>query len=103
MHWAAGYNVKVIVKLLLDRGADVMAMDRDDATPLHSAAESNNDPAVFELLLEHGVDVNARTIYGETPLMAAIYSNNALGTVIKLLIGPRAPTSRLVNTTAELR
>ena len=51
---------------MLDGGGDVKAMDRDDRTPLHSAAESNSDPAVFELLLEHGADVNARMTSGET-------------------------------------
>lgn len=40
MHRAAGQNAKSVVRLLLDRGGDVTAVDKDDRTPLHMAARS---------------------------------------------------------------
>jgi len=65
--------------LLLDRGADVDARNRDDVTPLHQAVRARNLAAV-EVLLVRGADVNARDKRGSTPLHRAVSGTGAGGT-----------------------
>jgi len=56
-----------VVRILLDRGADVHSADRERATALHFAAHGPSTP-VIELLLVHGAAINAKTKRGHTPL-----------------------------------
>ena len=49
-------------------GADVEARDKDDMTPLHSAALADA-PAAIAALLEAGSDLEARNRFGDTPLV----------------------------------
>jgi ankyrin repeat protein len=57
LHWAQG---KEFSPVLLERGADVDALDINKGrTPLHQASESGHLGAT-RVLLEHGVDVNSR-------------------------------------------
>ncbi len=66
--------------LLLERGADPDARNRDEVTPLHQAVRARN-LAVAEVLLEHGADANARDRgRGSTPLRRAVSANGAGGT-----------------------
>ena len=51
----------------LQSGADPKARDEGGRTPLHRAAESNENPAVIEALLDAGADLKARDSLGETP------------------------------------
>ncbi|KAN0142126.1 Ankyrin repeat-containing domain protein [Lactarius tabidus] len=60
-------NGVVVARLLLQRGVDVHAHDKDHDTPLHSAAFKG----VLEIagvLLDHGANVNAENKQGRTPL-----------------------------------
>ncbi len=59
------------VELLIRRGADVNAVDRDRGTPLHAAAFLGH-AKVVHALVENGADVNAVNVRGETPLGVAI-------------------------------
>jgi ankyrin repeat protein len=60
-----------IIKLLLDRGADVNGTDMYGETSLHVAAK-NNHPENVKLLLNHGADINYKdTKYKQTPLHIA--------------------------------
>ena len=63
------------VRLLLDRGANVLAAARNymKVQPLHAAVSSRN-PEIVALLLERGADPNARQQVGYTPLMGAAAS-----------------------------
>jgi hypothetical protein len=53
------------VKLLLDKGADATAKDRDGKTALDWAAASKHE-VVVELLLENGADIGAFTMSVES-------------------------------------
>ena len=60
-----------IVKLLLERGANVNAkLTLNGGTSLMFAAEKGQTEVV-KLLLEKGVDINAKSIDGRTALAAA--------------------------------
>src|SRR4029077_4684407 len=64
-----------VVKLLLEKGANVAVRGYLNTTPLLSATGAN-DVASVRLLLEKGADVNAKDLTGQTPLMnAALYGN----------------------------
>ncbi len=80
--------------LLIDRGADPSARNRDDVTPLHQGARRRN-LAVVEVLLARGAEVDARDRgRGSTPLRRAVSGTGASGTA-----GTRAlmlPLARLL-------
>jgi ankyrin repeat protein len=74
---AAEGGHEAVVRLLVNRGADVNAKKDDDhgeETALMGAAEGGHE-AVVRLLVDHGADVNARRSdyyrRGETALMGA--------------------------------
>ncbi|KAK7521455.1 ankyrin repeat-containing domain protein [Phyllosticta citriasiana] len=65
----------LLLKSLLDFGAEVDARGTDNLTPLIHAAR--NDNASFaSLLLEYGADINAASSTGATPLTTAITHNS---------------------------
>jgi uncharacterized protein len=66
-----------IVKLLLEAGADVKAVDPGmKATALHAAAYAGRTEAA-RLLIEHGIDINRQgPKNGYTALHDAIWENN---------------------------
>lgn len=56
-----------IAQLLLERGADVNAPDKDHWTPLHSASYFGR-PEILRVFLDHGATANVENDDGETPL-----------------------------------
>jgi ankyrin repeat protein len=72
-----------VVKLLITRGADARAVDKLQATALHTAAVAA-DIDTLRVLLDAKVDVNARDAADFTPLMVAA-ANGSVGAV-KLLL-----------------
>ncbi len=60
-HWAIFNNIKRLVSILLEYGADVNQRGKvhDGETPLMTAAYFA-DISIMEMLLKHGADVNAR-------------------------------------------
>ena len=77
LHLAAFFGQLAAVRWLLDQGADVAAVSRNDmrVQPLHSAA-ANGHVEVCNLLLESGADPNARQHGGWTPIHAAAANGN---------------------------
>ena len=61
--------------IMLAKGVDVNAQDKEGYTPLHRAAESGM-PDIVRLLLKSGAKVNAKTVKGETPLVLATHQKN---------------------------
>ena len=66
----AGEATPLIVRLLLEAGADPNAKSHEGGTPMHSAAFTG-DLEIAELLLAYGADPNATDPKGHTPLDVA--------------------------------
>ena len=67
LHEAAGNGHTKIVKLLLEKGADVNIRDEGGATPLHWATR-NGHTEVMRILLENGADTRQRGTGCGSPL-----------------------------------
>ena len=80
------------IKLLLDAGANLEAVDGDEWTPLHRAANVEN-VEIVSLLVEAGLDVDAKTPDGETALYLAVY-HRATSCVEVLLAAGASPNLR---------
>eukprot|EP00004_Rigifila_ramosa_P006970 TRINITY_DN1789_c0_g1_i1.p1 TRINITY_DN1789_c0_g1~~TRINITY_DN1789_c0_g1_i1.p1 ORF type:complete len:809 (-),score=207.18 TRINITY_DN1789_c0_g1_i1:137-2359(-) len=63
-----------ISRLLIHRGADIHAKDKEGQTPLHFAAETSGDTQLFQTLIELGANVSEKNTDGETPLHLAARS-----------------------------
>ncbi len=74
LHIAVRYGHKEVAELLLDRGANVNAVERRKWTPLHTAVKSGK-MEVAELLLDRGANVNAVDNLDMTPLHFALKYN----------------------------
>ncbi|XP_066494772.1 B-cell lymphoma 3 protein [Tiliqua scincoides] len=84
LHVAVAISNHDIILTLLDRGADVDAVDiKSGRSPLLHAVENNNLEMV-ELLLQHGANVNAQSYGGNTALHAA--SGRGLLDALRLLV-----------------
>lgn len=64
---AALYGQNGVVRLLLDRGAEMNLKNKEGSTALHVAAFFGQ-PEVVEVLLDKGADTGIRNNYGQTPL-----------------------------------
>ena len=69
-----------MVQLLLDRGADIDARDKNGWAPLHFAAAFSEVPTVVELLLDRGADATTRDSEGKVPFAYAVRNEHLKGT-----------------------
>jgi ankyrin repeat protein len=65
LHKAAGSGSEGTVRLLVEKGADVTATDKNGVTVLHEAAGSGREGTV-RLLIDKGADARATDKNGET-------------------------------------
>ncbi|XP_056251276.1 ankyrin-3-like isoform X15 [Seriola aureovittata] len=88
LHIAAHYGNINVATLLLNRGAAVDFMARNDITPLHVAAKRGNSNMV-KLLLDRGSKIDAKTKDGLTPLHCGARSGHEQ--VVEILLDRGAP------------
>jgi hypothetical protein len=85
LYYAAGRtdltNREAMVHFLVERGADVNAGARKNATALHAAVFKDNQHIV-RYLLEHGADPRFEDWEGRTPLALAIESQSQLSEAV---------------------
>jgi ankyrin repeat protein len=70
LHWAVHRDAVEVVKLLVDAGANVKAVNRYGVAPLTLAC-TNGNAAIVEQLLRAGADPHTTAADGETALMTA--------------------------------
>lgn len=68
LHDAASNEYLEEMQILLDKGANIEAIDETKHTPLHYASWSGREEAT-RLLLERKANIKAQTVKGNTPLM----------------------------------
>jgi ankyrin repeat protein len=77
-NWDAERQVQTI-ECLLDAGADILAQDKNGATPLHRAVRTRSAAAV-KCLLGRGSDATLRNKPGSTPFHLAVQNTGRGGT-----------------------
>lgn len=87
-------NQNLIVKKLIERGANIEAIDLSGKTPLIIAVENNNLAIVRELL-ERGANKEVSDLSGKTPLIIAIENN--MYTIFRELLDKGANKEALYN------
>jgi ankyrin repeat domain-containing protein 50 len=84
LSWAARYGHEALVKLLLEKGAELETKDEEyGQTPLSWAARNEHE-AVVKLLLEKGAKLETKDDIGRTPLSWAAEKGHEA--VVKLLL-----------------
>jgi len=82
-----------VVRLLLDRGADLNRGASGRLSPLFLAA-GDTDPTILNLLLAHGADASAEDETGATPLARAVSAGTFHGPDRPMFGGCRTETVR---------
>ena len=70
LHIASSFGLKLIVRMQLEKGADIHMQDYNGWTALHRATENGHEDMV-QLLLDNGADPNQKAKYGGTALHRA--------------------------------
>ena len=89
LHLAARYKCSAeLVKILIEAGADVDAVNSDRYSPLHYASYLN--PAIVPVLLEAGAKVNVLDKYRKSPFLYAA-RNKHEASVVALMAASADP------------
>jgi len=73
LNYASDRNLKVMIRTLVDQGANINAKTSSGDTALTIAGWDTNDLALITQLVENGADVNVQNNNGDSPLMDAAY------------------------------
>ncbi|KAH7336605.1 hypothetical protein BKA65DRAFT_479496 [Rhexocercosporidium sp. MPI-PUGE-AT-0058] len=75
LHIAARHGSPLLVQWLLDRGANLQAVDHEGRTVLHAAAANDKDirGAILRILLNKGIDPNVVDESGMSPLHSVFF------------------------------
>ena len=88
-----GYkNKNMLIKMLIDHGADVNRTGYDNMTPLVAAVKRGREISLIKLLLKAGADVNIRDDNGFTALWYAVTLDKP--EIVKLLLEFGADVSK---------
>ena len=93
LHVAALHGDTVLIRVLVEAGANPDARDTGGETPLHRAVIQRRDSTVIAALLAAGADVGARDDYRRTPLHFAGH-NPEPGAILALLAAGADPEAR---------
>uniref|UniRef100_A0A7M5UUI9 Uncharacterized protein n=2 Tax=Clytia hemisphaerica TaxID=252671 RepID=A0A7M5UUI9_9CNID len=107
LHWAVSFSDLQTIKLVLDKGGSVNAVNGNGESPLHDAVK-RADPDIVQELLQRGADCNVVPIKGscagKSPLMLAQSKpilmevlNNHTTHSMQNGQDPSSPTSTLTN------
>src|SRR5436189_246528 len=83
LSWAAEKGHEAVVKLLLEKGAELESKNRYGQTPLSCAAKNGHE-TVMKILLEMRAELESIDYDGRTPLSRAAKMGNK--TMVKLLL-----------------
>lgn len=71
LHYAVYSGLLESVRLLIHKGADIIAIDGTKKTPLHWACQKNGAQEVVQFLVDQGANMNATDDRKMTPLHLA--------------------------------
>lgn len=89
LHVTATWGHEDLVRLLIDRGADVNAQNRAGMTPLHCASMAGHE-GVVRILVDRGANVHLIDGIGNSPLYFAVWDGYT--PIVKLLLQHGAKT-----------
>lgn len=74
LHHACAREKTLVIKMLIERGADIYAEDKNGDTPLHRAMKDRGDDTIdaYVQALGAAVDLDVLSARGRTPLMDAV-------------------------------
>ncbi len=82
---AAAQNPNYLVlEKLIEKGANLKAVDNDKRNALFIASKCNDKPYIISILIEKGIPVNYRDQYGNTAVLFAAQNNNV--NILKTLV-----------------
>ena len=85
LHLAAQFSSAQVVKALICAGADLEALDDQQSTPLHLAAEFDQSGIVVKALIKAGANVEARDKFRDLPLHKAARYNQSVDVSMALI------------------
>jgi ankyrin repeat protein len=80
-----GVGTPELLELLIERGADLRAVDKTGTGALGRTVRANRID-LAELLLKHGADVNHRNRMGQSPLFHTLGTDDRRDSMIRLLL-----------------
>ncbi len=95
IHYACSKGYRDIVKLLLEKEADVSMVSNRSVTPLHMAVSSGNKE-IIKMLVDAGADVNATDKEGKSVLIYGVEARKV--EAVKCLVSLGADTTLMDNT-----